>query len=124
MHCTRSDLPFRRGVSGRVLIAASRVCPGPAVLRQRDDCLKREIPDRLAGMNSVSSATVLVTGPTGGLGKAATLAIANRPTQQRPDLVLVGRPGQGLAEVADAAPRDDGSRICWRLVRCAHCARS
>jgi hypothetical protein len=24
MHCTRSDLPFRRGVSGRVLIAASQ----------------------------------------------------------------------------------------------------
>jgi NAD(P)-dependent dehydrogenase (short-subunit alcohol dehydrogenase family) len=54
-------------------------------------------------MNSMSSGTVLITGPTGGLGKAATLAIANRPTQQRPDLVLVGRPGQGLAEVAEAA---------------------
>lgn len=54
-------------------------------------------------MNAIASGTVLITGPTGGLGKAATLAIANRPTEQRPDLVLVGRPGQGLAEVAEAA---------------------
>jgi NAD(P)-dependent dehydrogenase (short-subunit alcohol dehydrogenase family) len=81
-----------------------------AVLRHPDDCLKHEIPDRLVvgkrrrrTMNSMSSGTVLITGPTGGLGKAATLAIANRPAEQRPDLVLVGRPGQGLTEVAEAA---------------------
>ncbi len=51
----------------------------------------------------MSSGTVLITGPTGGLGRATTLAIARRPAEQRPDLVLVGRPGQGLTEVAEAA---------------------
>jgi NAD(P)-dependent dehydrogenase (short-subunit alcohol dehydrogenase family) len=54
-------------------------------------------------MNAIATGTVLITGPTGGLGMAATLAIANRPAGQRPDLVLVGRPGQGLTEVAEAA---------------------
>jgi NAD(P)-dependent dehydrogenase (short-subunit alcohol dehydrogenase family) len=54
-------------------------------------------------MNSIASGTVLITGPTGGLGKAATLAIAKRPAPQRPDLLLVGRPGQALTEVAAAA---------------------
>jgi len=54
-------------------------------------------------MNSIASGTVLITGPTGGLGKAATLAIANRPAAQRPDLLLVGRAGMALAEVAAAA---------------------
>ena len=54
-------------------------------------------------MNSIASGTVLITGPTGGLGKAATLAIANRPRGQRPDLLLVGRPGTALTEVVDAA---------------------
>jgi NAD(P)-dependent dehydrogenase (short-subunit alcohol dehydrogenase family) len=54
-------------------------------------------------MNSIESGTVLITGPTGGLGKAATLAIAHRPAAQRPDLLLVGRPGNALTEVAEAA---------------------
>jgi NAD(P)-dependent dehydrogenase (short-subunit alcohol dehydrogenase family) len=54
-------------------------------------------------MNSIASGTVLITGPTGGLGKAATLAIAKRPAPQRPDLLLVGRAGQALTEVAAAA---------------------
>ena len=54
-------------------------------------------------MNSIASGTALITGPTGGLGKAATLAIANRPARQRPDLLLVGRTGQALTEVADEA---------------------
>jgi NAD(P)-dependent dehydrogenase (short-subunit alcohol dehydrogenase family) len=54
-------------------------------------------------MNSITSGSVLITGPTGGLGKAATLAIARRPAPQRPDLLLVGRPGQALTEVAEAA---------------------
>jgi NAD(P)-dependent dehydrogenase (short-subunit alcohol dehydrogenase family) len=54
-------------------------------------------------MNSIASGTVLITGPTGGLGKAATLAIANRAGPQRPDLLLVGRAGRALTEVADAA---------------------
>jgi NAD(P)-dependent dehydrogenase (short-subunit alcohol dehydrogenase family) len=54
-------------------------------------------------MNSIASGTVLLTGPTGGLGKAATLAIANRPATQRPDLLLVGRAGKALTDVAEAA---------------------
>ena len=54
-------------------------------------------------MNSIASGTVLITGPTGGLGKAATLAIANRPAPQRPDLLLVGRAGKALSEVTAAA---------------------
>jgi NAD(P)-dependent dehydrogenase (short-subunit alcohol dehydrogenase family) len=53
-------------------------------------------------MNAIASGTVLITRPTGGLGKAATLAIATRPAEQRPDLLLVGRRGQGLTEVAEA----------------------
>jgi NAD(P)-dependent dehydrogenase (short-subunit alcohol dehydrogenase family) len=51
-------------------------------------------------MNSTSSGTVLITGPTGGLGKSAALAMANRPVPERPDLLLVGRAGQALTEVA------------------------
>jgi NAD(P)-dependent dehydrogenase (short-subunit alcohol dehydrogenase family) len=54
-------------------------------------------------MNPMASGTVLITGPTGGLGKAATLAIANRPAPQRPDLLLVGRAGKALTDVAEAA---------------------
>jgi NAD(P)-dependent dehydrogenase (short-subunit alcohol dehydrogenase family) len=54
-------------------------------------------------MNPIASGTVLITGPTGGLGRAAALAIANRPAGERPDLLLVGRPGRGLTEVAEAA---------------------
>jgi NAD(P)-dependent dehydrogenase (short-subunit alcohol dehydrogenase family) len=47
--------------------------------------------------------TVLITGPTGGLGRAATLAMANRPAPERPDLLLVGRAGEALTGVAGAA---------------------
>jgi NAD(P)-dependent dehydrogenase (short-subunit alcohol dehydrogenase family) len=54
-------------------------------------------------MNSIASGTVLITGPTGGLGKAATLAFANRPAPKRPDLLLVGRAGAALTDVAEAA---------------------
>jgi NAD(P)-dependent dehydrogenase (short-subunit alcohol dehydrogenase family) len=54
-------------------------------------------------MNSIASGTVVITGPTGGLGKAAALAMANRPAPERPDLLLVGRAGQALTEVADDA---------------------
>lgn len=50
-----------------------------------------------------TTGTVLLTGPTGGLGRAATLAMANRPASERPDLLLVGRPGRALSEVADDA---------------------
>jgi NAD(P)-dependent dehydrogenase (short-subunit alcohol dehydrogenase family) len=51
-------------------------------------------------MNSIASGTVLITGPTGGLGRAATLAMADRAAPERPDLLLVGRPGRALTEVA------------------------
>ena len=54
-------------------------------------------------MNSNAPGTVLITGPTGGLGKAATLAIAKRPAPERPDLLLVGRAGKALTDVAEAA---------------------
>jgi NAD(P)-dependent dehydrogenase (short-subunit alcohol dehydrogenase family) len=54
-------------------------------------------------MNTIASGTVLITGPTGGLGRAATLAIANRPALERPDLLLVGRPGRALTEAAGDA---------------------
>jgi NAD(P)-dependent dehydrogenase (short-subunit alcohol dehydrogenase family) len=47
--------------------------------------------------------TVVITGPTGGLGRAATLDMARRPASARPDLLLVGRAGHALQEVADAA---------------------
>lgn len=54
-------------------------------------------------MNTIDPGTVLITGPTSGLGKAATLAMASRPAAQRPDLLLVGRPGAALREVAEQA---------------------
>jgi NAD(P)-dependent dehydrogenase (short-subunit alcohol dehydrogenase family) len=54
-------------------------------------------------MNSIASGTVVLTGPTGGLGRAATLALANRPAAGRPDLLLMGRPGRALTNVADEA---------------------
>jgi NAD(P)-dependent dehydrogenase (short-subunit alcohol dehydrogenase family) len=47
--------------------------------------------------------TVMITGPTRGLGRALTLALADRPAADRPDLLLVGRPGEALTEVARSA---------------------
>ena len=61
-------------------------------------------------MTSIELGSVLITGPTGGLGKAATLAIANRPASERPDLLLIGRAGGGLTEVA-AAARAPGATV-------------
>ena len=49
--------------------------------------------------------TTLITGPTRGLGRATALALAGRT-----DLLLVGRGGTALTEVADAA-RARGSRV-------------
>jgi NAD(P)-dependent dehydrogenase (short-subunit alcohol dehydrogenase family) len=73
-------------------------------------------------MNAIASGTVLITGPTGGLGKATTLAIANRPAARRPDLLLVGRPGTALAEVAEAARAAGATvqEIGCDLARLAH----
>ncbi len=47
-----------------------------------------------------TTGTVLITGPTRGLGRTAALAMAARPAAERPDLLLVGRSGPALAEVA------------------------
>jgi NAD(P)-dependent dehydrogenase (short-subunit alcohol dehydrogenase family) len=47
--------------------------------------------------------TVLITGPTRGLGRATALAIAARPDGERPDLLLAGRRGKALTSVAEAA---------------------
>ena len=54
-------------------------------------------------MTTTETGTVLITGPTRGLGRAATLAMASRPDAERPDLLLVGRTGTALASVADEA---------------------
>lgn len=61
-------------------------------------------------MTAIGSGTVLITGPTGGLGRAATLAMASRPDGDRPDLLLVGRAGTALADVADEA-RERGAIV-------------
>lgn len=49
-------------------------------------------------MNTAANAagSVVITGPTGGLGRYAVLAMAQRPAADRPDLVLLGRPGPRL----------------------------
>ena len=47
--------------------------------------------------------TVLITGPTGGLGRALTLALARRAAPGRPDLLLVGRPGDRLEQITETA---------------------
>jgi NAD(P)-dependent dehydrogenase (short-subunit alcohol dehydrogenase family) len=54
-------------------------------------------------MTVIESGTVLITGPTRGMGRALTLEMAGRPAPHRPDLLLVGRPGQALTEVAATA---------------------
>jgi short-subunit dehydrogenase len=43
----------------------------------------------------------LITGPTGGLGRALALELAGRSDVRRPDLLLVERPGERLNEVVD-----------------------
>jgi NAD(P)-dependent dehydrogenase (short-subunit alcohol dehydrogenase family) len=52
---------------------------------------------------TAAATTTLITGPTRGLGRAAALAMADRPDGERPDLLLVGRNGQGLKDTAKAA---------------------
>ncbi|MFD8723394.1 SDR family NAD(P)-dependent oxidoreductase [Streptomyces sp. NPDC059629] len=54
-------------------------------------------------MTTTDNGTVLITGPTRGLGRAAALAMAGRRGGARPDLLLVGRGGAALTEVADEA---------------------
>ena len=53
-------------------------------------------------MTITETGTVLITGPTRGLGRAAALAMADRPDGERPDLLLVGREGQRLKDTAEA----------------------
>jgi NAD(P)-dependent dehydrogenase (short-subunit alcohol dehydrogenase family) len=52
-------------------------------------------------VTNTNPGTVLITGPTGGLGLATTLAMAHRSGAERPDLLLLGRPGEALAAVGD-----------------------
>jgi NAD(P)-dependent dehydrogenase (short-subunit alcohol dehydrogenase family) len=54
-------------------------------------------------VTSIDTGTVLVTGPTRGLGRALVLDIAGRPDAERPDLLLVGRPGDALTDITAAA---------------------
>src|SRR5258708_9759651 len=66
-------------------------------------------------MTTTNPGTVLVTGQTGGLGRAAALAMASRPPPERPDLLLVGRTGEALTQVADDA-RAAGATV--RAISC------
>jgi NAD(P)-dependent dehydrogenase (short-subunit alcohol dehydrogenase family) len=54
-------------------------------------------------MSEIGSGSVLITGPTGGLGRSAGMAMANRPKADRPDLLLVGRPGHALRDIGAEA---------------------
>jgi len=80
------------------------------VLRQTDDCPDRgdrgnvEVmttePAARAASSPIAAGTVLITGPTGSLGRETALAMARRPAPERPDLLLLGRPGAGLEAIA------------------------
>ena len=50
-------------------------------------------------MSSITNGTLILTGPTGGLGKELALQVASRSANDRPDMVLVGRSGQNLTEI-------------------------
>jgi len=52
-------------------------------------------------MTTGNTGTVLITGPTSGLGRALALELAGRADVGRPDLLLVGRRGERLKEVID-----------------------
>jgi NAD(P)-dependent dehydrogenase (short-subunit alcohol dehydrogenase family) len=60
--------------------------------------------------SAIGAGTVLVTGPTGGLGRSLVGSIAGRPAADRPDLILVGRAGKGLDDVAENA-RSAGATV-------------
>lgn len=61
-------------------------------------------------MTTMEPGSVLITGPTRSLGRAAALAMAERPDDERPDLLLVGRDGQGLKDTAESA-RARGAKV-------------
>ena len=62
-------------------------------------------------MNNSINGTVIITGPTGGLGKALALEMAKRPESSRPDLLLIGRKGEKLTAILKMV-RDAGATAC------------
>ena len=52
---------------------------------------------------SGDTGTVLITGPTSGLGRDLALELAGRAAPDRPDLLLVGRPGGRLKDITETA---------------------
>jgi NAD(P)-dependent dehydrogenase (short-subunit alcohol dehydrogenase family) len=54
-------------------------------------------------MTATDTGTVLITGPTSGIGRALTLEMGRRAEPGRPDLLLVGRPGERLTEITATA---------------------
>src|SRR5262245_64627138 len=61
-------------------------------------------------MTATDTGTVLITGPTRGLGRALALELAGWEEPERPDLLLVGRPGETLTQVA-ATARTAGATV-------------
>lgn len=61
-------------------------------------------------MNNAKSGSVLITGPTRGLGRTLVLELASRPQSDQPDLLLIGRPGETLTGVATTA-RSAGATV-------------
>lgn len=62
----------------------------------------RLLADPVPWSDAEGMTSVLITGPTKGLGRFTTLAMAERPVAQRPDLLLVGRDLGGIAAEARA----------------------
>lgn len=59
-------------------------------------------------MNNSTNGTVIITGPTGGLGKELAVDMAKRSEASRPDLLLIGRKGEKLADILKSV-RDVGA---------------
>jgi short-subunit dehydrogenase len=70
--------------------------------------------------------TVLITGPTGGLGTVLALELAKRGASERPDLLLVGRAGERLTGITDAvrAAGATAEAVPCDLTSLADCQRS
>lgn len=62
-----------------------------------------------------TTGTVLITGPTRGLGRSLALELAKRSGADRPDLLLLGRLGDAMTSTV-AAARDAGANV--RTVSC------
>src|SRR4051812_24513450 len=76
------------------LRATADRCPGPG-----SPTTRRRLPAAAALPHAEAMTTALITGPTRGLGRHATLAMADRGAE----LLLVGRPGPALTAVAGQA---------------------